>query len=105
MSASGFVIFPFIVLNTSVILHPLTDQSALIDHEKVHFAQQRELLIFGAFLIFWIEFLIKFFLYRDKLSAKEIRLKVSFEREALENQKTPDYFKTRKPYAWVKYIV
>lgn len=61
-------------------------------HEKTHLIQQVELLLLPFAIIYGLEYLFKG--YRN----------ISFEREAYENADNPEYLKTRKPYAWLKYL-
>ena len=61
-------------------------------HEEIHGQQQKELLIVGFYLIFFIEWILKG--YKN----------ISLEKEARVNQKDPTYRDKRKPYSWIKYI-
>ncbi|MFW6225765.1 MAG: hypothetical protein ACOC3V_02245 [bacterium] len=63
-----------------------------INHEKIHWQQQLELLIIP-FYIFYIIFWI-FYGYRN----------MPFEREAYEHDRDFEYLKNRKMYSWVKYF-
>lgn len=58
-----------------------------INHETIHFAQQKELLFIGFFLIYFIEFIFKGY------------YNISFEREAYKYCQDLNYLKTRKHYA------
>lgn len=69
----------------------LTDR-ALINHEKIHWQQQKEMLIIPFYLWYVVEWMIKG--YRE----------ISFEREAYLHEHNLNYLKTRKCYAWVKYL-
>lgn len=63
-----------------------------INHEKIHWQQQLELLIipfYILYIIFWI-----FYGYRN----------MPFEREAFDNDENQNYLKSRKMYSWVKYF-
>lgn len=64
----------------------------IINHEKIHFKQQKELLLAGfyiLYLIFWIKYG-----YRN----------IPFEKEAYDNDDNLKYLETRKHFAWIKYI-
>ena len=63
-----------------------------INHEKIHLAQQLELLIIPFYIIYFIEWIFK--RYRN----------ISFEKEAYANQEDMNYLEwRRKPYAmWRK---
>lgn len=56
-------------------------------HEEIHGAQQKELLIVFFYLIYFVEWIFKG--YRG----------ISFEKEAYQNQNNPNYLKTRKIFA------
>jgi len=68
-----------------------------INHEKVHWKQQFEMLIIFFYIWYVIEYFIRIFgscdAYRSLL----------FEQEAYDNEHS-QYLVHRKHYAWVKYI-
>jgi len=71
----------------------------LINHETIHWYQQLEMLIIFFYPWYFIEWGIKAITpppgaYKD----------VGFERESYDNDDNLDYLKTRKPYAWFKYM-
>ena len=70
-----------------------------INHEKIHWQQQLELLIIFFYLWYFIEWLI-----RLPINGKAAYRSLSFEREAYGNDDNLEYLKTRKPYAWLKYM-
>ena len=86
----------FIAINLFEILFVRKEYKHLvtrevINHEKIHSAQMRELLYIPFYLIYIIEWLFKG--YRN----------ISFEKEAFENDQNLDYLKQRKHYAqWKK---
>lgn len=70
-----------------------------INHEKIHWKQQVELLIIFFYIIYFIEWAIRLFInfgnaYRS----------ISFEREAFANDENKEYLISRKPFSWLKYI-
>lgn len=69
-----------------------------INHEKIHWQQQLEMLVIFFYLWYIIEFLVK------TISTKDGYRNLSFEREAYANEKNIDYLKKRKHYAWMKYL-
>lgn len=69
----------------------LTDIT-LINHERIHWQQQKEMLILPFYLWYVIEWMFKG--YRH----------ISFEREAYVNEHDLEYPGIRKRYAWVKYL-
>lgn len=70
-------------------------------HEKIHTAQQRELLFVGFYILYVMEWLFRLLLYRNLRKAYRT---ISFEREAYQNQHTDDYLEKRKHFAWIKRI-
>lgn len=72
-----------------------------IHHELIHTYQQRELLFFPFFIIYFIEWLFRLVQYHHLYQAY---YNISFEREAYENQNNKDYLKSRKKYSWIHYL-
>ena len=62
------------------------------NHEKIHHAQQLEMLLIPFYILYGIYHLK--YGYRDN----------PFEEEAFANDTNLDYLKTRKKYSWKKYI-
>ena len=78
------------------------DEETLV-HESIHTAQIKELAYIFFYLWYGIEFLIRWIGTGFSDWDKSYR-GISFEREAYSNEDNPDYLKTRKHYAWLKYI-
>lgn len=79
----------------------LKDNSALINHEKIHLRQQLELLIIPFFVLYVLEFFIRLVQYREwELAYRNI----SFEREAYKNEKNHNYLKSRTFWSFKKYF-
>lgn len=94
------------------------------NHENIHGAQQREMLIVGATLavtlavcgcgwwslltlplfLYWygVEWFVKYCYYRNANTAYK---NIAFEREAYANQNNVVYLDTRKPFAWISLII
>lgn len=74
----------------------------VINHEKIHFAQQREMLWLPFLLWYGLEFLVRLAEYRNWDDAYR---NISFEREAFANDTNFAYLVfERKPFAWIKYL-
>lgn len=71
------------------------------NHEYIHTLQQREMLFFGFFLFYFLEWLVKLCYYR---SLRQAYCNLSFEREAYANQQYMNYRYKRRPFAWMKYV-
>ena len=67
-----------------------------INHEKIHWAQQMEMLIIPFYLWYSVEWLI-----RIPINGRKAYYKLLHEKEAFENDDNMDYLKTRKHFAWL----
>lgn len=92
----GITIFPFVFLSYKDDKH----NQVLINHERIHIRQQLELLIFPFFILYFIEFFVKIFKYKNWKTAYR---NISFEREAYKNEKDLDYLKRRPFWSFFKY--
>ena len=72
----------------------------LINHERIHTAQMKELLYIFFYMAYVIEWLFRMLQYRDSFKAYS---NISFEREAYANGDNLNYLKSRKHYSFVKY--
>ena len=70
----------------------------LINHERIHTAQILEMGIVGFYVWYLVEWLVRL------LQRGNAYRKISFEREAYENQRDLDYLKERRHYAWRHYL-
>lgn len=74
----------------------------LINHEKIHYRQQLELLII------FMPLLYLYFYMRNrwikKMTHTQSYRMISFEREAYQNEKNYNYLQERKLFAWIKYM-
>ena len=70
----------------------------MMNHERIHSAQQREML----FVFFFIAYLFEW-LVRLPMRGNAYR-NISFEREAYANQRNLDYLKSRRLFAWRRYM-
>lgn len=80
----GFAVYPFIFIKKG----RATD--VVINHEKIHLRQQKELLIIVFFIAYALNYLVNLFIYKN--SDKAYR-NISFEREAYQNEKNLNYLK------------
>ena len=70
----------------------------LINHEKIHTAQIKELLYIFFYVLYVLEWLFKLLKY-----GKQSYYNISFEREAYSNTDNLNYLKTRKKFSFIKY--
>lgn len=92
----AITIFPFIIINKLY-----KGDLILVNHEKIHVKQQIELLWLPFFIWYFTEFVIRYFQYKNWYKAY---LNISFEREARDNETNSNYLKSRKIFAFLKYI-
>lgn len=72
-----------------------------VNHEYIHTLQQRELLFVFFYLLYVTEWIVRVIQTRSLIKGY---LRISFEREAYENQRQLDYRETREFFAWRKYL-
>lgn len=89
-------VWPFLITRLQKSELALVD----INHEKIHFRQQIELLLVGFYIWYTIEYFVNYLKYRKRYSAY---LAISFEKEAYANESNLDYLKARKAYSWFKF--
>lgn len=72
-----------------------------VNHENIHWEQEKELVIVGFYLLYVLEFFLRLIIMRRWHKAYR---SISFERECYENETDLNYLKSRKHYAWIKFI-
>ena len=86
----------FYAINLFGVLFTTPKLSAVdLNHERIHTAQQRELLYIGFYLWYIIEWLCLLVKYRNGLKAY---FHIRFEQEAYRHQDDLEYLKKRKHY-------
>ncbi len=93
-SISAITLAPFGIY----IKEKYIDNQKTINHEKIHWKQQIEMLILFFYLWYFIEWLIRLITTNDAYHS------ISFEKEAYDNDDNLDYLKSRKLYSWIKYL-
>lgn len=73
----------------------------VINHEKIHTAQQRELLFIPFYLLYLIEWGVRMLQYRNM---KDAYYNISFEREAYRHGKDLTYLLKRPHYSWTGFL-
>ncbi|WP_108422837.1 hypothetical protein [Flagellimonas amoyensis] len=94
----GLSLWPFIILKED----SLKDDAVLINHERIHLKQQRELLILPFYLLYVSEWLLRTILYMDSYRAYQ---NISFEREAYANEADMQYLSKRKIFGFLNYLM
>ncbi|MBT8306120.1 MAG: hypothetical protein KJN85_04225, partial [Maribacter sp.] len=91
----GLSLWPFIILKHDA----LKDDIFLINHEKIHLAQQKELLIIPFYILYVAEWMVRSLYYFDTYKAYQ---NLSFEREAYRNEKNVAYLTNRAAFSFIK---
>lgn len=94
---TGLAVYPFVFLKHK----HLKFDTILINHEKIHLKQQLELLVVPFFLLYTLEFCVRFIQYKNWYLAYR---NISFEREAYSNEHNLIYLKNRKNWCFFKYF-
>ena len=73
----------------------------VVNHERIHTAQQKELLFIPFYILYIIEWAIRLVQYRNIHRAY---MNISFEREAYANGNDLGYLPGRKLFSWIHYM-
>jgi len=93
----GITVFPFIILRTG----SMRSNADLINHERIHLRQQAEMLVVFFFVWYFVEFVFRLVVKRSYHQAYRA---ISFEVEAYQNEKDPDYLKSRPFWKFMNYL-
>lgn len=94
---NGITLWPFVVLKH----HSLKEDAIFLNHERIHFRQQAEMLVVFFYLWYGLEFLVRWLQYGNRHKAYK---NISFEREAYQNENNFDYLKMRKVYGFLNFL-
>ena len=72
-----------------------------LNHEMIHFEQQKEMLFVFFYVWYIIEWLIRLVL---TFNNKKAYNGISFEREAYAHEYDKNYLNERKRYTWMRYL-
>ncbi|MBB6462432.1 hypothetical protein [Flammeovirga kamogawensis] len=99
---TAMAIYPFILIRSEFKSYQHSERwNSLILHERIHFEQQKELLLVFFYLWYGIEFIIRLVIHRNTYLAYK---NISFEKEAYQNDKKISYLSTRKRFNWLKHL-
>lgn len=73
----------------------------VINHERIHTRQQKEMLFIPFYLFYIVEWLLRLIRYRN---LNEAYRNISFEREAYRYGRDLSYLSKRRPYSWTKFL-
>ena len=93
----AMALFPFIITISN--MHPKI-REGIINHELIHFAQEKEMLLVGFYLWHGLEWLYHRIIKGN--SSRDTYILLSAEQEAYDNMWNSEYLITRKPYAHLR---
>ena len=98
LGVRGITLFPFVIVNDK-------DNYVLVNHEMIHYKQQRELWVIPFYFMYIVDYLKNRKLYKNQHPNKNFwsYLNIYFEREAFANQSNLFYLLIRKPKAYKNY--
>jgi len=94
INIKAITLWPFIIFRNE------TDD-VMLNHERIHLVQQRELWLVGFYILYvyyWLKNMVIF-----RLNPFEAYTTIPFEYEARFNEKNAVYTATRKPFGWRDY--
>ncbi len=95
----GITLFPFIILCSSVKKTNKLKKKIIVNHERIHLAQQKEMLVLPFYVVYLLSYFINLVKYRNHNKAYR---NIVFEKEAYSNEKNLNYLETRKFFAWIR---
>jgi hypothetical protein len=78
-----------------------TVDERMLNHEAIHTAQMNELLYIFFYVFYIVDWLIGLMAY---VSFSKAYRDICFEKEAYQNEGNINYLKSRKPFAFIKYL-
>lgn len=96
LSVNAMAIYPFILLKNKAQKQDVE----LINHERIHHIQQLELLLFGFYFLYLVNYLFNLSKYRNHYQAY---YNIPFEKEAYKHEKDLSYLSKRKWYNWINF--
>ena len=95
ISVYAVTLFPFIILSEEV-------DEYTMNHELIHFEQQKELCLIGFYILYAYDFVKGMIKYKNKDTAYFM---IRFEQEAYNHQNDLGYISDREKQAWKQYEV
>lgn len=94
---SGLTLWPVVIVRRRSLL----DNSAFVNHERIHLRQQIEMLVLPFYIWYLTEFLIRWAWYKNIFLAYR---NIGFEREAYAEEENKDYLRIRKIWAFRSFL-
>ena len=95
VSVYAITLFPFIIASEEL-------DEYTMNHELIHFEQQKELYVFGFYLLYAYDFVKAMIKYKNKETAYFM---IRFEQEAYAHQNDLGYIVDREKHSWKEYEV
>ena len=93
----ALTVFPFVFLREKAS----KDDLVLLNHERIHLAQQRELL----FVVFFVWYGLEYFFRRFQYSNHNLAYQnISFEKEAYQNELDFTFLSQRKTFNFTTFL-
>jgi len=93
----ALTLWPVIIIKETELKNDLV----LLNHERIHLKQQRELLILPFYILYLLEWFIRLCKYRSWYKAYK---NISFEREAYLHEENLNYLNKRQKWSFLRYI-
>ncbi len=93
----AMAVFPFVLVADKAAKKNVI----LLHHEKIHLAQQLEMLVLPFYIWYLLEFLYHLLMTQNKDKAYR---KISFEQEAFDNEQELHYLKKRRFWGFLRYL-
>jgi hypothetical protein len=97
LPANAMALYPFMLFKN----HELKADITVINHEKIHFCQQLELLIVPFYIFYLLNYLWNIIRFKNHTEAY---YNLCFEKEAYANDTDGSYIQARKMYSWLKHL-
>lgn len=94
---AGMALFPFILIKEL----QFKEQKQFINHEKIHLAQQLELLFLGFYILYLLNYIFNLFKYFNHSKAY---YNIVFEKEAYAMEMRSEYLSKRSFCAWIRFL-
>ena len=94
---NAVTLWPLVVIRNE----HLRKDDLLLNHERIHYRQQLEMLVLPFYLWYLVEFFIRWFQLKHRYLAYRA---ISFEKEAYANEMNFYYTPKRSFWAFIKYL-
>ena len=93
----ALTLFPLILVKVKGLVY----NKVLVNHERIHLRQQLELLVVPFYVVYGLEFLVRFIIFQNRNKAYRA---ISFEREAYSNEANLQFLEKRPFWNFMRYF-